>query len=370
MDKNEIAALLESLCERPFEGDPRGRASGMPATGSRIVQALSDTEAQRSGSPSKPAESGLADSPGRLTAELAAILSGTAGAAPCHVFQEAAVVSGAVRLEAQSALAFVEGIEPAPLAAPAHLLEQVLTPAGGASAASRPRIWSRIAGGRLGRRPAQVVAACAVMLMAGGLSWLLLWRPAELGPQGAAAPTATNPKEAPSLGDIITEPSPAPAPTLVPASPLAAAPALVPGPALMPAPALAPTRALPPVPMPGLAPARPPQQAFADPCQPSGFAQSARAPSRVESAKPAPKLPSKTAALPAPDPGCGVNPAAVEAGRNPLADVGPVPAERPSAKIGRSERGSPAAAASAPAASGAARSASPAMRPAAIEPAR
>jgi hypothetical protein len=350
LDKNKkIAALLESLCERPFEGDSQGpAAAGLPAMGSRIAQALSDTKAQRSGAPSGSADSGPADNPGRLTAELAAILSGTAGAASCHAFQEAAVESGAARLEAQSALAFVEGIEPAPLAAPAHLVEQVLAPADGAPATSKPGIRSRIAHGRPGRRPAQVVAACAVMLMAGGLSWSLLWRPAELGLDGAATPTATNHKEAPSLGDVLPEPSPAPA--------------------------LAPTRALSPSPKP-VAPAPAPQQAFADPCQPSGFAQpEAGAPSRVEAAKPAPKPApkpsSKTAALPEPDPGCAVNPAAFETGRNPLADVGPLPAERPAAKIGRSDRGPPAASASAPAASGAARPASPAARPTAIQPAR
>ena len=385
MDKNKkIATLLESLCERPFEGDPQGRPPAASAMGSRIAQALPNIEAQRSGSASEPADSGPADNPGRLTAELAAILSGTAATAPCQVFQEAAVASGAVRLEAQSALDFVEGIEQAPLAAPAHLLEQVLAPGGGAPATSKPGIWSRIARGRLGRRPAQVVAACAVMLMAGGLSWSLLWRPAELGLQGAAVPTATNPKEAPSLGDILAEPSPAPAPAPAPMPaasaptpepvPLAPASPQAPAPVLMPAPALAPTRALPPAPKPGLvvAPASAPQQAFADPCQPSGLPQSeAGAPSRVEAAKPAPKPSSKTAALPVPDPGCAVSPAAVDAGRNPLADVGPVPAARPAAKIGRSDRGPPAAAASAPAAAtGAARPPTPIMHPSAIQPAR
>ena len=141
MDKNKkIAALLESLCERPFEGDPQGRPPGMSAMGSRIAQALSDAQAPRSGSASEAvASSGPADDPARLTAELAAILSGTAAVAPCQAFQEAAVTSGAVRLEAQSALAFVEGIEQAPLGAPAHLLEQILTPAGGAPQAAEPQ---------------------------------------------------------------------------------------------------------------------------------------------------------------------------------------------------------------------------------------
>ena len=374
MDNNKkIAALLESLCERPFEGDPQGRPPGMSAMGSGIAQALSDAQAPPSGSASElPAPSGPADDPAGLTAELAAILSGTAAVAPCHAFQEAAVTSGAVRLEAQSALAFVEGIEQAPLAAPAHLLEQVLTPVGGApvggdALAPKPGIWSRIVHGRLGRWPAQVmVATCAVMLMAGGLSWSLLWRPGDLEPQGVTAPAGTNLKEAPpSLGDIGSEPAPPPSPASMPAA--SSPQALAPAPPFAQAPVLAPAPAPVPVlpPTPALAPAGS-VQAFVDPCASGGSAKSETgAPSGVEAAKP--KLPAKTAAVAAPDPGCAVNAGAVEAGQNPLADVVPVPAARPAAKIGRADRASPAAAASAPAA---ARPASPAMRPTAIQPAR
>jgi hypothetical protein len=346
--------------------------------GSRIAQALSDAEAPPSGGASElPPSPGPADEPARLTAELAAVLSGTAAVAPCHAFQEAAATSGAVRLEAQSALAFVEGIEQAPLAAPAYLLEQVLTPAGGTAAggtaaggtpaSSKPGIWSRIVHGRLARRPAQVVVAtCAVMLMAGGLSWSLLWRPGDLEPRGAAAPAGTNPKEAPpSLGDIAPEPSPTPAAIPAVSSPQALAPAPPLAPALEPAPVILPT--------PTLAPARSAVQAAVDPCEAGGSAKSeAGGPSGVEAAKHASKLPSKTAAVEASEPSCAVSSGAVEAGQNPLAqnplaDAVPLPAARPAAKIGRSDRAVPAAAASAPAA---ARPASPAMRPTAIQPAR
>ena len=373
MDNDKkIAALLESLCERPFEGDPQGRPPGLSATGSRVAQALSDAGTPRSGSAPELPASGAADD--RITAELAAVLSGTA-ASPA--FQEAAVTSGAVRLEAQSALAFIESIEQAPLGAPAHLLEQVLRPAGGTAAggtaaggaaATAPGIWSRIVHGRLGRRPAQVVVAtCAVMLMAGGLSWSLLWRPGDLEPRGVAAPAGTNPKEAPpSLGDIAPEPSPtagamraAPVPQDLPPAP-AFAPASVPAPA-------------PVLPSPTLAPARSAVQALVDPCEPGSAAKpEAGTPSQVEAARRVPKLPAKTAVAAAPDPGCAVTPGAVGAGQNPLAqnpvaDVGPPPAAPPPAKIGRSDRASPAAAASAPTA---ARPASPAMRPTAVQPAR
>jgi hypothetical protein len=112
-----------------------------------------------------------------------------------------------------------------------------------------------------------------------------------------------------------------------------------------------------------------------DPCESGGSAKS-EAPSGLEAAKRAPKLPAKTAAVAAPDPGCVVN-SGVEAGQNPLAqnplaqnplaEVAPLPVARPAAKIGRSDRVVPAAAASAPAI---ARPASPAMRPTAIQPAR
>ena len=132
-----------------------------------------------------------ADDPGRAAADLASILSGTATPAQCRAFQEAAMRSSAVRLEAQSALAFLNRIDAAPLAAPAHLVAQTLASAGGAPPRSRPGIWSRLM-----RRPGrQVVAACAVMLMAGGVSWSLLWR-GGLTTDGVPVPPATGPQAA------------------------------------------------------------------------------------------------------------------------------------------------------------------------------
>ena len=74
-------------------------------------------------------------------ADLASILSGTATPAQCQAFQEAAMTSSAVRLEAQSALAFLDGIDAAPLAAPAHLVAQALR-----LPAARRRGRSRVSG--------------------------------------------------------------------------------------------------------------------------------------------------------------------------------------------------------------------------------
>jgi hypothetical protein len=366
LDKNEIAALLEALCERPFEGDRDGRPPAPQAIASRAGRALSHADEEQSGSMAGEAEAGQAESPGGETAALASILSGTATNAQCHAFQEAAMTSGAVRLDAQSALAFVDGIEQAPLKAPAHLVEQVLASAAGAPPRPRPGIWSRLWGAPRG----QVAAACAVMLVAGGLSWSLLLRPADLPADHSAVPVATNPDEGPPVSDIAPkrapEPAFAPAPALAPEPAPAFAPAPAPAFAPVPAPAA-------PVLAPASAPSPPPLQALADPCEPRSLAASeAGARSRVEAkaAKPAPNRQPKTAAASAPEPGCAVNAGAIEAGQNPQADQGAVRAARPAAKIGRFERDPPAAAASAPASSpsaGAARPASPALRPGPIE---
>jgi hypothetical protein len=368
LDKNEIAALLEALCERPFGGDPDGRPPG--------VQALSRADEEQSGAMARQSEAGQAESPGRETAALASILSGTATDAQCQAFQEAAMTSGAVRLEAQSALAFVDGIEQTPLKAPAHLVEHVLAIAAGAPSRSRLGIWSRLSGAP--RR--QVAAACGVMLMAGGLSWSLLLRPADL-PADPAVPPATNPEAEPPIGDIAPKLAPAPAfapapaptfaPTPAPEFAPAPAPAFVPVPAPA-APVLAP--AFVPVPAPAApvlapAPSPPPLQALADPCEPRSFAASeagARSNREATAAKPAPDRQPRTAAVAAPDPGCTVDAGAIGAGQNPRADRSPVRAARPAAKVGRSDRDRPAAAASAPASAPAAA----AKRPTAIAPPR
>jgi len=355
LDKNEIAALLESLCDRPFAADPKGP----PVT---------DAGAGESAPAPSPETAGAAaiqaDDPGRAAADLASILSGTATPAQCQAFQEAAMRSSAVRLEAQSALAFLNGVDAAPLAAPAHLLAQTLASAGAAPSKARPGIWSRLM-----RRPgSQVAAACAVMLMAGGVSWSLLWR-GDLTGDGVAVPPATSPQAVGPLKVI----EPAPAPVALP-GPLA--PVLPASPAgsefstqsELPARSVAPLSAPPLLAQPA-APAfapvperpllLPSPQALTDPCGPRSVVTSdsrARSKAEAKAAKPAPGQPPRTAAVSAPDPGCGVGVGAVEA------DQGPVPVAKPAARIGRSDRTAPAGAAYAPAA--------PAKRPAANVPPR
>jgi len=345
--RNEIVALLGSLCERPFGRDQEGQRCAIEA--SRLARALPDAEAERR---SDQAQSGQAKGSGEVTAALASILSGTATPAQCHGFQEAAATSGVARLEAQSALAFVEGIEHVPLAAPAHLVEEVLASVGGAPPRPRPGIWSRrwsrLLGGPFGRREGQVAATCAILL-AGGLSWSLLRGPADLAPDHAIMPAATVPNQEAPIGKLDLGFAPAP-----PSTPAAAA---APGPTGAPAPA----------------PSPPAAQALADPCAPGSSATSqggARSKFETNAAKPAPAPQSKTASVPAPDPGCAVSVGASDGGRNPRADRGPVRAAQPAAKIGTLDRNPAAAApASAPYA-GDARPASPAMHPSSVQPPR
>jgi hypothetical protein len=315
LDKKEIADLLEVLCERPFADDPDGRPLPVQAVASRAARALSNADEEPSGSI-------VAQS------ELATILSGTATAAQGEGFQDAAATSGAIRLDAQSALAFVDGIEQAPLTAPAHLVEQVLASAGGASLAAKPSIWSRLAGVTFAKGRGQLVAACAVMLMAGGLVGSLLWRPTDLAPSHPAAPAATNPNDVLPIG--VSGPNPGAAPALSPLS--------VPAP-----PPVAPTLVAP-VPVPAAA------EALADPCAPRSFATSeASSIAEPKATKSAPNRPSRIANVSEPDPGCTGNGGPIEAARNPQADQEPVRAARPAAKIGRFDRDPTAAATSAPA---------------------
>jgi hypothetical protein len=347
LNKDEIAALLESLCERPFagEGPFAGDAQERPAA----MDVSAGRSAPSSGIAEPSASVGsAADDPGPAAADLAAILSGTATDAQCQAFQEAAMRSSAVRLEAQSALAFLDGIDAAPLAAPAHLVAQVV--AAGDAPARAPAIWPRLARSLMGRRAGQLVAACVVMLMAGGLSWSL-WQ-ADLSGDRATIPATTSHKAGAPVTDIEPRiaPTPSAPPVLaVPPVPAASSPqSASPEPSGLPgrtaSPLLAPPPAILPV-APDPVPAPPPGQASADPCAPRlATSSETRIRSVVEpkAAKPAPSQPqSKTAAAPAPEPGCGVN--AGEAIQNPQADRGPVRAAKPAANIGRLDREAPAA---------------------------
>jgi TPR repeat protein len=159
VEKNDITNLIETLCEVTPDGTAEA-SNGLQALRREAARALFDLSAAD-------------EDDDRLTAVLATLLSSSGTEAARQAFVNRATGSAAVRLEAESALAFVEAVEQSTEVAPAHLVEElasaVASPVGGAT------LWSRIADGF---RPAQrwrVVAACVVVLVASGAS-LSLYR--------------------------------------------------------------------------------------------------------------------------------------------------------------------------------------------------
>jgi len=319
--ENKIANLLDSLCERPFADDPQSA----PVHERRVAQpqpARLDLP-PRAGDGSGAGEAAAPMAAASMASgELAAILSGTAAPAQVEAFHQAAADSDALRLEAQSALAFVDGIEQAPLAAPAFLVQQALpaaplriaaaaaAPARVAIAVARkPDIWSRF----LPRR--QVAAACAVLLMASGLTWSVIRHEMRNEEALPPLPAASAPGDRAGPGDRVGPGdrqlddgqldalvrSKAPASAQVPMS----APA--PG-AEQALPSLAPTGAPDAIPAPAAAPAPalPPTQALANPCAPgAGARREATSPAVSQLAeRPAAGPAPKAATAPAADPGC------------------------------------------------------------------
>jgi len=314
--ENKIANLLDSLCERPFADGPQAA----PARERRVTQ----LQPARLDLPPRAGDgTAVGEAAASVTAgELAAILSGTATPAQVEAFHQAAADSDALRLEAQSALAFVDGIEQAPLAAPASLVQQALpaaplhiaaaaaAPARVAIAGARkPDIWSRF----LPPRP--VAAACAVLLMASGLTWSVIRNEVRnqeaLPPLPAASPPADRAGSGDQAGpgdrqldngrlDALVR-SKAPASAQVPMS--APVPSVEQG-----LPSLAPTGAPDVIPAPATAPvsALPPTQALANPCVPgAGARREVTSPAVSQLAeKPAPGPAPKAATAPTADPGC------------------------------------------------------------------
>ena len=159
MEKNDITNLIETLCEVTPDGTAEA-STGLQALRREAARALFDISAAD-------------ENDDRLTAILAALLSGSDTEAARQAFVNRATGSAAVRLEAESALAFVEAVEKSTQVAPAHLVEElasaVASPVGGAT------LWSRIADGFWPTQRWRVVGACVVILVASGAS-LSLYR--------------------------------------------------------------------------------------------------------------------------------------------------------------------------------------------------
>jgi hypothetical protein len=205
VENKDIAALLESLCERPMAGSQAEPSVELLAVGREALNALSPG----GDAPARPNPGDIEDAD-RLTAALAALLSGADTEAARRTVEDAALRSAAVRLDSQSAIAFVDAIEQSPLPAPAHLIDEILAAdhAGGArSAAPHPsagptNIWSLIASGSWSTR--RLAAAGMVLLLVGAASWSLYWQGTNPAVEGGPAPPTANGRPA-----VANAPAPA-----------------------------------------------------------------------------------------------------------------------------------------------------------------
>jgi hypothetical protein len=179
VDKKDIAALLDGLCERPLADAKAAPSAELQAFCGAAKKALSPADDIPAAAADDNAQ---AD---RLRAAFAAVLSGESAEGARHVVEDAALQSAGFRLDAQSALAFVDALEQAPLSAPAHLVDEMMTADAtrAAPSAVQPRqtaiatIGSLIGRGSWSaRRWRMAAAACTVLLVAGASSWSVYWQ--------------------------------------------------------------------------------------------------------------------------------------------------------------------------------------------------
>ena len=212
MEKSEIIALIEALCERPLEGGQAGTPAELHAFCREAATAL----LQVGDPPTRPDLDTIADAD-RLTAALAALLSGSDAEALRRTVEEAMLRSAAARLDAEAAFAFVDAIENSQQTAPAHLVEEMLAAHRAAGTGSAPprqaaamsTVWSLIAGGSWSARRWRMAAACAVLLVAGVASWSAYWLQTNPTAGGSSVPMAKTTSEQRSVADAPAAPRPA-----------------------------------------------------------------------------------------------------------------------------------------------------------------
>ena len=171
VERNDIAALLDALCEHPLadgDAEPSPELAALCREAAKVLMqagaAPSDTRA-------------MVD-PDRLRAALAALLSDADTEGAHRTVEEAMLDSAAARLDAQSALAFLEAVAQSPRSAPAHLVDQVLAPDKARTTGSVDQrghatianVWRLVASGSWAARRWRVAAASALLVIAGSAS--------------------------------------------------------------------------------------------------------------------------------------------------------------------------------------------------------
>jgi hypothetical protein len=190
VERNDIAALLDALCEHPLADGDAEPSPELAALCREATKALTQAGAA-------PLDTGAIVDPDRLRAALAALLSDANMEGAHRTVVDAMLNSTAARLDAQSALAFLEAVAQSPRSAPSHLVDQVLAPDTARATASADQsghaalanIWRLVGGGSWAARRWRVAAACALLLIAGSASVYRMQtsRPIESDPQLPAA---------------------------------------------------------------------------------------------------------------------------------------------------------------------------------------
>jgi hypothetical protein len=184
LDKNEIARLIEALCDGPLDGQAEPSAE-LSALRREAARAFAET-------------GGDAPDADALIAALAASLSGSANEAARKTLAELITHSASARLDAESAANFVETIERTAETAPAHLVAEF------SETAPAPRVaaegfWSRVGAGFRPARISRIAAACCVVLVASAASWSIYWREGEHPASPPASPAAMIESYAPAV---------------------------------------------------------------------------------------------------------------------------------------------------------------------------
>jgi hypothetical protein len=191
---------LDALCERPLGGEGDALSPELEALCQRAVEVMSG----EAGAPPDPA----AD-PDRLPGLLAALYAGDNAEAERDAFARAAVDSPELRLDSESAVAFLDGLEERLEPTPAHLLPAL--EAARSEPSREPGRWPSASVSSMRRTSWRLASAFAVLLAA-GLSWSIFGPdrpstdaapsgPAQSGPATVAKAVATS-AEPPAGGEL------------------------------------------------------------------------------------------------------------------------------------------------------------------------
>ena len=216
MEKREIVALLEALCDRPLGAGGANDPAQLQALCRGAADVLARTQPDRSHTET------VAETD-RLTALLATVLSGRASEADRGLLAEMLAGSPTHQLEASSAPAYLDAIEAAAQRAPAELIDELLigdAPNKPNFSTIRPGPLSAMANGRWAPNWRAVSALVALLFVVGG-AWSL-YSQRGLTNQPLPAAKSTTPPASVATGAAPAAPALATAPPCEPQAPPAA----------------------------------------------------------------------------------------------------------------------------------------------------